>query len=663
MPKFSRFYFLALFLFTACGDQTSKTYDESRDNSLRSVLGGTPPPAGSQISKRTVMIRYKGNFYCTGTLVTTTAVVTAGHCVVSTTSPYGLLNYADFTIGFGPNGNTYVRSATQLVKHVNYNYDPSNYSPNYDIALIKFSGGIPSGYEVSTFLDPMSLPPFTSINVVHAGYGYKTPTGDYGTLLEGTDNPTLSFYSPSVVQMYNTPNASCSGDSGGPYFVLDGTEYVQFGTHSGSNCKGAPPYTNYGEDIRGYISWMTSNGATPKTKLVYSGLYASLFTSSGSGYYTELPPTRIGYSCPGLVFTASMQGNGKDSIVQVCKNSSGNVEITPYHWNGGNYVKGSKLTTAKKYGGQFLVLDFNGDGKKDLAYLYPNSSYRLALVVYKSNGSSFSQAYSNLDMNQGYTPPFFAAHLNKAVDNFEDIIQIWNNSGTLGMITYKSTSTAYNFAWGTGNMFQGYTLPIFGGDVNGDGNGDLIQTWNGGGTLSLMSHLADGNFALNWKWGANTYQGATGLYLPFDIDGDKRTDILQPFKGGTNIGVVVHRSDGLGYNFEWGSSNIGLGFTGEFLTGDTNADGKSDMIQLWNNGGNVAVNWIKAVYSSNKWQLIPTSGATMGSPYKGYFLPVSAWNNGRTDVLQVYSDFGEFTTKSNEGAPRFEQHMTEVGDE
>lgn len=309
----------------------------------RSVLGGTEPSPDSPIAKRVVMLKRGGAMICTASIVDDSHVITAAHCLKNPVSEY--------SIGFGPKGNTHTRAASAIGIHESY--PPDGNGGSYDVGLVTFSGGIPSGFEKSTFLDPSSPNAYTGVPITHAGYGYSTPFGNYGTLLQATDYPEITYYSPTIIELTETVHSSCSGDSGSPYLVQHENEFIQIAVHSASNCNGNPdgPYLNVGNDTRPFIAWMKSKGANPQLKVAFSKLSVSLLSSQGDFYSKTLPPTAIGYACPGVILKADLQGEGIDSLIQVCKGLNGMISITPYHWNNITFIKAATTYTSKPFGG------------------------------------------------------------------------------------------------------------------------------------------------------------------------------------------------------------------------------------------------------------------------------------------------------------------------
>jgi hypothetical protein len=68
----------------------------------------------------------------------------------------------------------------------------------------------------------------------------------------------------------------------------------------------------------------------------------------------------------------------------------------------------------------------------------------------------------------------------------------------------------------------------------------------------------------------NTGQGSSALaWLTGDVNGDGKTDIIQPWSNGGGLGMVAYTSDGTGYSRTWGTDYIGEGANAlAWLTGD-----------------------------------------------------------------------------------------------
>ncbi|HEX3047773.1 MAG TPA: RHS repeat-associated core domain-containing protein [Bacillota bacterium] len=283
--------------------------------------------------------------------------------------------------------------------------------------------------------------------------------------------------------------------------------------------------------------------------------------------------------------------------------------------------------------------DVNGDGKTDLIQLY-DSDGRLGIATYLSNGASHNYTWSNDDIGAGSgAGPFLTGDVNG--DGKTDIIQLWNNNGRLAVITYLANGTGYTLAWGTNDIGAGSgAIKFLTGDVNGDGKTDIIQLWDNNGRLGAGTYLANGT-GYTLAWGVNDIGAGSGAitFLTGDVNGDGKSDIIQLWDNNGRLGVVTYLANGIGYNLSWGVNDIGAGSSAiNFLTGDVNGDGKTDIIQLWDNNGRLGV----ATHLSNgigydyAWGMADMG---QGSPAKAY-LAGEVNGDGKTDIIQLWDNNG-----------------------
>lgn len=219
---------------TACAPQNKGSV--ANDNNS-SIIGGTVVETSDQISKSTVaiiasIVDAKGEeqqFVCTGSLIADNVVLTAGHCVPEVKEGEKAGMYVVFTTDLNKLSREQVRNVNKVVVHPKYGQEAEDGSDANDIALIRFAGVKPAGYQLAKYLADESLLT-EGATVTLAGYGLTdgvNKTGD--NLLRKTDVEIIQHFGKTEVALDQSKGkGACHGDSGGPAFLkgADGVEYV-----------------------------------------------------------------------------------------------------------------------------------------------------------------------------------------------------------------------------------------------------------------------------------------------------------------------------------------------------------------------------------------------------------------------------------------------------
>jgi secreted trypsin-like serine protease len=232
---FARVVGLSLLTMAACGQQLNS---ESTGSKILIVNGQTPP--AEQNDERvfsTVAITdpinaREGHSWCTGTLITSNVLITAGHCVGSTA-------WAAF-------GRTVKeKGLIRVIKQVRH---PKFAKKNLinDIAIFILEKNAPSDFSPAKIFDGDIK---TDSSVAIAGFGVTSFRGknDSG-ILRQTEVFVKSINTsptPEFVLAGKNGEDTCQGDSGGPAYVKVDDHYEVVGATSwGDGCGKEGHYTD-----------------------------------------------------------------------------------------------------------------------------------------------------------------------------------------------------------------------------------------------------------------------------------------------------------------------------------------------------------------------------------------------------------------------------------
>lgn len=253
---------MMLFLGGCTDTNLAQDFNASAENKAK-IVGGTEVPEGGDALSPYIALIYgekaDGNsFICTGTFVSSTAILTAAHCVGE--DPETML----VSKGHEPltSGDDFldVKSTKIHEKYTAGAQDARN-----DIALI-FLKEPATGIKIATLDDYFG---FTEGDLFAYGYGRtdgledsENAYEDLGTLRKATlREERLSIYDPTLLE-YDQSNGVglCYGDSGGPLLRADGRIVgIASGVVAGDDADDACRNKSYYTRVVSYQDWITAN--------------------------------------------------------------------------------------------------------------------------------------------------------------------------------------------------------------------------------------------------------------------------------------------------------------------------------------------------------------------------------------------------------------------
>jgi secreted trypsin-like serine protease len=226
------------------------------------IVNGQKLKSGNSISSRLVTISLLKNgdsYICTGALLSGNIVLTAAHCLGDSLAETKILFSNNINCINKENSSELIRSVVDGKIHPAYSENISDHS--HDIALLKFEGSLPSGFQF--FSDPNEDSEIArSTHFILSGYGVTDYFNNDSGVLRITQIPVshmLPEVDSNLIRLDQHKSGVCSGDSGGPLLVFSenrlkiiGVTVTVKGDTDLSMCKSESGFVK----VKSHITWL-----------------------------------------------------------------------------------------------------------------------------------------------------------------------------------------------------------------------------------------------------------------------------------------------------------------------------------------------------------------------------------------------------------------------
>ncbi|RVJ45882.1 hypothetical protein CN176_03625 [Sinorhizobium medicae] len=270
--------------------------------------------------------------------------------------------------------------------------------------------------------------------------------------------------------------------------------------------------------------------------------------------------------------------------------------------------------------GEWRLLDFDGDGRKDVVHIVAGSDY---VHTWRSVGNG-TFTVGTFRPWVGYAMPnglWLTGDLN--ADGREDLVHAVQNTSYVHTWISRGDGT---FQVGTFRPWPGYAVPngewrVV--DFNGDHRSDLVHIVNGSGIVHTWRSLGNGTFAVGTFRPWSGYATPNGLWLTGDLNADGRGDLVHAVRNADYVHTWMSRGDG---TFQVGTFRPWAGYAipnGEWRSLDFDGDGRADLVHVVAGAGIV-----------HTWRSLGNGAFTVGTfqPWPGYLTPNGLWLAGDLDA-------------------------------
>ena len=270
------------------------------------------------------------------------------------------------------------------------------------------------------------------------------------------------------------------------------TTWKHVGAYAYDNIIGRIAVGDFNGDGKDDVAFMYDNGSASMeihvfTSTGYSFNNWSKWTGAPEGYYDANKVT-------GRFAAGDVDGDGKDDIVAMYDYGNAAMKMHTFRSYGNRfsasgeiwYTVGTGIFDATRVTERFILGDFNGDGKDDVACMYDYGNAKETIFVAKSTGTSFSGLVSWQSLPAGsfdvkaVSNRFVAGDFNG--DGKDDVACMYDyGNAKMAIHNFISTGTAFDrvtaYNAGEGTFAATNATSLASGDFNNDGKDDLMAVY------------------------------------------------------------------------------------------------------------------------------------------------------------------------------------------
>lgn len=273
------FFIVLLSLLVGCQSLKQADTALNQKTELAGVLADDPVTHSSVAIIRVNALGVAESF-CSATLVSSTAVLSAAHCFNEKNFKYFVLFSTNFKQELGPIENSphaYAVRPSNLIIHPDYRIKRKRGTPDNDLALVKLDKPAPSSYSPVPFVSESetlleAILHYDGIKSSVLKPGAPVILAGYGVIdvdrrsTEGVLRKANSFVNSvlrgekKILLGPHPGRGACPGDSGGSAYADHGKGLVLVGVLAEANCRGGGVKL---VDVRQYSDWLSHNLGHP----------------------------------------------------------------------------------------------------------------------------------------------------------------------------------------------------------------------------------------------------------------------------------------------------------------------------------------------------------------------------------------------------------------